>query len=187
MRNPYSIDVGQEVAAIEGVRFAAVIEGEPKPLSRPIFRTNPFPSRRGQNPARIVNPSQPYQRAMRDRIIELIGRHREPFFTTASGGVSVNLTFFMPRPGYHFLPNCPRSIENLRGRYRSLRLRHLVKPDIDNLAKFVLDLPLTGTIFGDDKSVTLLSVKKMYDSVGECRGRTAIEVLPNIIDLSDEH
>ena len=66
-------------------------------------------------------------------------------------------------------------------------MRHLIKPDIDNLAKFVLDLPLTGTIFTDDKAVTNLRVKKMYDDVGECRGRTAIEVLPNIIDLSADN
>ena len=63
-------------------------------------------------------------------------------------------------------------------------MKHVGKPDIDNLVKFVLDHPLSGTIFSDDKIVTKLNVTKKYDSVGDCRGRTAIEVLPNVIDLS---
>ena len=63
---------------------------------------------------------------------------------------------------------------------------HVVKPDIDNMVKFVLDRPLTGTIYSDDKLVTKLDATKKYDSVGDCRGRTVIEVIPNVINLTED-
>ena len=50
-----------------------------------------------------------------------------------------------------------------------------VKPDIDNLAKFLLDA-LTGVLFEDDAQVVELQVFKLRDSVGLCNGRVAVYV-----------
>ena len=61
---------------------------------------------------------------------------------------------------------------------------HIYTPDLDNMAKFVLDA-LTGLAFADDKVVFKLITSKIYDSVGSCMGRTQITVTPEIIDLTD--
>ena len=50
-----------------------------------------------------------------------------------------------------------------------------VKPNIDNLAKFLLDA-LTGVLFEDDAQVVELQMFKLRDSVGLCNGRVAIDV-----------
>ena len=168
-----------DVSVVPGVRFAVVIEGTPRALGRPVFRhqNRAIPIRRNQ--VRVVNPSLRYQLAMRNTVLQAIAPLSQPFFGEVCGGVTVNLQFFMPRPNHHFRPNCPRQFENLKVKFQSFQLRH-----VDNLVKFVLDHPLSGTIFSDDKIVTKLNVTKKYDSVGDCRGRTAIEVLPNVIDLA---
>ena len=181
--NPYTISTDPEdLSIIPGVRFAAVVNGCPRALGRPVFRHNPaIPARRNQ--IRVVNPTRRFQLAMRAIIVDDIGQEPHPFFDNASGGVTVNLSFFMPRPNCHFFPDRPRLYENLRPKFKHFNLNHVVRPDIDNLVKFVLDLPLTGTVFGDDKLVVKLNVAKKYDSVGDCQGRTKIEVLANTINL----
>ena len=50
-----------------------------------------------------------------------------------------------------------------------------VKPNIDNLAKFLLDV-ITGVLFEDDAQVVELQMFKLRDSVGLCNGRVAIDV-----------
>ena len=51
-----------------------------------------------------------------------------------------------------------------------------IHPDIDNLAKFVLD-GLNGVAYADDRQVVKLVVYKLLDSQGNCDGRTEVEVL----------
>lgn len=50
-----------------------------------------------------------------------------------------------------------------------------VKPDADNLAKFVLDA-LTGVLFEDDAQVVDLRFFKCRDSAGICSGRVALHI-----------
>ena len=50
-----------------------------------------------------------------------------------------------------------------------------IRPDIDNLAKFVLDA-LNGLLYTDDRQVVKLLVYKLLDNQGECEGRTVVEV-----------
>lgn len=52
-----------------------------------------------------------------------------------------------------------------------------VKPDIDNLAKFVLD-SCNKVLYNDDSQVVLLLLVKLRDDVGDCNGRTVIEIKP---------
>ena len=48
-------------------------------------------------------------------------------------------------------------------------------PDIDNLAKFVLD-GVNNLVYQDDKQVVKLVVHKLFDSECSCDGRTVVEV-----------
>ena len=50
-----------------------------------------------------------------------------------------------------------------------------IRPDIDNLAKFVLD-GLNGLAYHDDRQVVKLVIYKLMDNEGDCSGRTVIEV-----------
>ena len=52
-----------------------------------------------------------------------------------------------------------------------------VKPDVDNLSKFLLDA-LTGVLFEDDAQVVDLHMFKIRDSVGLCNGLVALDVRP---------
>ena len=52
-----------------------------------------------------------------------------------------------------------------------------IKPDVDNLSKFLLDA-LTGVLFDDDAQVVELRMFKIRDSVGLCNGRVALDVRP---------
>ena len=52
-----------------------------------------------------------------------------------------------------------------------------IRPDIDNLAKLVLDA-LNGIAHSDDKQVVKLVAHKLIDTVGACGGRTVVEVAP---------
>ena len=50
-----------------------------------------------------------------------------------------------------------------------------ITPDVDNLAKFVMDA-LNTIVYHDDKQVVVLEVQKKRDNIGICFGRTIIEV-----------
>ena len=84
--------------------------------------------------------------------------------------VAVKLTFYMKRPNSDF-----------RGSRTGGFLRAMapivkpIRPDIDNLAKFMLDV-LNGVVFEDDRQVVKLVVLKLQDSNGLCQGRTMVEV-----------
>ena len=66
------------------------------------------------------------------------------------GPLEVSLEFIMPRPKFH---------SNLE----TLPEFHVQKPDIDNLAKFVLDC-LNKTFYDDDSQVVILLCRKVYGS-----------------------
>ena len=48
-------------------------------------------------------------------------------------------------------------------------------PDIDNLAKFVMD-GLNGLIYFNDSQVIKFVTYKLLDSEGDCEGRTVVQV-----------
>ena len=50
-----------------------------------------------------------------------------------------------------------------------------MKPDTDNLAKFVLDA-LTGVLYQDDAQIVDLHMYKLRDSETLCNGRVAMDV-----------
>lgn len=70
-----------------------------------------------------------------------------------AGGVYVMLTFSLQRP-----KSLPKSVRE-----------HLKKPDIDKLARAVLDA-LTGILFVDDSEVVRLTVTKQYAAPQQAPG-----------------
>ena len=102
-------------------------------------------------------------------------REQVPFVNSGvvfGKGVPVTLTVkcYMRRPNSDF-----------KGSHISGSLKAVVSmvrpipPDIDNLAKFVLDA-LNGLVYYDDSQVVKLVVWKLMDSEGDCSGRTVIKV-----------
>ena len=87
--------------------------------------------------------------------------------------VTVELKLFRRRPNTDFVAS------NRAGRMLKAMVPfwRAIKPDIDNMAKFVLDA-LNGLVYEDDKQVVKLVVYKLLDSIGECEGRTVVEVSP---------
>ena len=75
--------------------------------------------------------------------------------------VSVSLNFAMPRPKSHF---------GAKGLKPSAPVDHVGKPDVDNLAKLVLDrITRSERIWRDDSQVVSLTVHKFY-AVGAEQG-----------------
>ncbi len=75
-----------------------------------------------------------------------------------SGPVSLRIRFYMPRPKGHFVAGKP-----VRGLRPSAPVRHIGKPDADNLAKAVMDaLTQCGWFWMDDAQVAILAVAKNY-------------------------
>jgi Holliday junction resolvase len=96
--------------------------------------------------------------------------------------ISVQIISRMKRPKRHFVANTPGP-----GRLREERSRiddngvvqnlasHLevTRPDVDNLAKFVLD-SLNGVLYNDDRQVVSLHVMKVYDHEEPYSGSTDV-------------
>jgi Holliday junction resolvase RusA-like endonuclease len=80
------------------------------------------------------------------------------------GGVTVALTFAMPRPK--------------RLRKTLSYLPHLAKPDVDNLAKAVLDVLTRVGFWGDDSQVWSINVAKCYALPEEEPG-VWVQVIPH--------
>ena len=71
-----------------------------------------------------------------------------------TGPVAVTLRFAMPRPKSHF---------GAKGLKPSAPVYHAGKPDVDNMAKLVLDrITRSGRIWRDDSQVVSLIVHKFY-------------------------
>jgi Holliday junction resolvase RusA-like endonuclease len=71
-----------------------------------------------------------------------------------TGPLSVSIYFGMPRPKAHYLSG---------GRLRhESPTWHTAKPDVDNLAKAVLDALVDAQVFKDDALVVRLHVTKRY-------------------------
>lgn len=84
----------------------------------------------------------------------------------AAGGsvihpLAVTLTFFMPRPKRHF-----RTYGGLKN--SSPVFAHDNKPDIDNLAKAVLDALTNIRVWMDDDQVCELTARKYWEQPGTC-------------------
>lgn len=83
-----------------------------------------------------------------------------------AGPIFLMLIFYMQRPKGHY--GTGKNVGELKV---SAPLRHTKKPDIDNLAKFVLDA-MKGIFWRDDSVISKLNVTKIYDD----KPRTLIQI-----------
>jgi len=82
---------------------------------------------------------------------------RQQKIKTIQGPIILNLMFFMPRPKSHF-----RTGRHAAVLKDSSPLRHIQTPDIDNLAKAVMDALSKAQVWGDDSQVTVLNSAKYW-------------------------
>jgi len=76
-----------------------------------------------------------------------------------SEAVSVSMNFAMPRPKSH---------SGAKGLKPSAPVAHAGKPDVDNLAKLILDqITRSGNVWRDDSQVVSLRVEKLWASGNE--------------------
>jgi Holliday junction resolvase RusA-like endonuclease len=75
------------------------------------------------------------------------------------GPVAISMCFSLPRPKSHF---------GAKGLKASAPLHHSGKPDVDNLAKLVMDqITKSGRIWKDDSQVVSLTAHKIWASGNE--------------------
>lgn len=122
-----------------------VITGTPVPLARP-----------------RLSKSKVYDSQMAEKLVcglELRNQHHGlPLY---KGQLHLHATFFMPIPGYKKRKICPGEF-------------HSIKPDLDNLIKFLLDVS-QDILFANDASISSCVCSKVYDD--EPRTEFSIRVL----------
>ena len=133
-----------------------------KPQAEPRARMGPYG---------MYYPNGPRRTAFRQFIMRQVPETaRGPVFP-AGVSVAVVVRCYLRRPNTDFK--------------RGDRLGHMLKamvpsarpvvPDIDNMAKFILDA-MNGLVYKDDRQVVHLVVSKLLDNEGACEGRTEVEV-----------
>ena len=116
------------------------IPGTPIPLKRPRFST------RSSKP--IAFDSQKVEKDQYKWQIRSQFRNN-PFKCP----IHLDIHFFMP---------IPKSASKIRRKeMKANMIQHMIRPDIDNLAKFVLDC-LNGLVFDDDSQVFSMKIQKSY-------------------------
>lgn len=114
--------------------------GEPVPMKRPRF------ARRGN----FVHTYDPQANLKETFKWQIKSQYREQ---PIKAPVSLDITFYMP---------IPKSTSKRKKRQMLNGVCfHMVKPDIDNLSKFLLDC-LNEIVFEDDAQVIELRTKKVY-------------------------
>lgn len=176
--------------ALQYLRFA--VGGNPRPLRR-------HRSSRGF----IYNPSAAGQESFRNIVQELIFQNvtlatshqlkdvlalqqqqppQQPLFGEQESLI-MTMVFRLRRPNQDFVGG-RRGPGRLRPTALEQRLPSPRPPDVDNLAKFVLD-SLNGLLYADDRQVISLHVTKLLDSDGLCLGSTEV-CLQRVKDTSEE-
>jgi hypothetical protein len=140
--------------------FRLTIDGPPKPLPRPRFFNKGIWNKVKNDILRI--------KALAKSASPVAGVMFPP-----GTAVSVTLVFYLARPADDFVGR-KRSPGNLKP-WAAANQLVAIHPDIDNLAKLVLDA-LNGVIFADDKQVVRLELHKLRDNHDRCTGRTMVLV-----------
>ncbi len=121
--------------------------GAPKPQGRPrAFK-------RG-NHAAVYSPSTEWKESVKYAAAKLDKIEAE--------ALEVNLEFFFSRPKSHY-----RSGKNSHLLKDSAPKYHTKKPDVDNLAKCILDACQDAGLFKDDSAIVGLTIEKFYIDPGD--------------------
>jgi len=142
--------------------YRVEVAGKPVPLPRP----------RANWKTRIFyNPAGRKVTAFKALVKAAIPASRHGAVFPSGVPVAVTITFYMRRPDTDF-----KRGSRIGGVLKAMvPVMRPISPDLDNLVKFVLDA-LNGVLFADDSQVVQLTAWKLLDSVGECQGRTVVEV-----------
>lgn len=112
-----------------------------------LIEVNPIPWKRPQ-----LNGTRFYDGQARDKVsfsLYLLKQHDgEDLF---SKPIHMDVVFYMPIP------------VNTKAKVKPTLNWHQIKPDLDNLCKFLWD-SMNGVIISDDKILVSLSAKKMYSN-----------------------
>lgn len=164
--------------------YTLSIDGAPAAMQRPAFMAwvkNQHLFRR------VVNKTSPKVQIFRQVVINMLWRQYSvkamdlPLF--AKEGVVVNMTFCRRLPKTAFFGG-RRTEGDLRNTDDTA---DLCTPDIDNMAKFVLDA-LTGVVYADDRQVSKSIQHKIWDVSPPYEGRTLISFKAiTVEDLQGAH
>jgi crossover junction endodeoxyribonuclease RusA len=125
--------------------------------------TRAFAIRKGGVPTGgvVVTADNPKSKSWRQSILDAV----PPMAVQLGGPVRVTIVFLLPRPAHHYgtgrnagqvKPGAPRD--------------PAVKPDVDKLARAVLDALKAAGVYRDDAQVCRLSSEKDYAGPGEKPG-----------------
>jgi Holliday junction resolvase RusA-like endonuclease len=103
----------------------------------------------GKGIRREVDPSA----SLKDDFLKIAYEHKPD--KPMEGPIELRLHFFFPRPKAHYLK---------RGLRDTAPWRHIGRPDIDNLIKFVQD-SLNAVFFKDDSQIWKIECRKEYGDV----------------------
>ena len=138
--------------------------GPPTPLERPKF---------GKGHHYKSAKMRKAEAKFRAGIVRELPQVKEGCIYSPDVSLSITLEFYLPRPNRDFVAcDRPRGIIKPAAMARS---SPPTGPDVDNLAKFVLDA-MTGVVYPDDKQVVKLVCLKVRDNEGACHGRTKVHV-----------
>lgn len=120
---------------------------------------------------RHYNPATKALQAFKNTVKSVLPEAQFGYIYPRTIPVTLTLIFYMKRPNRDFINN-QRGVGRLR---QDLPFSRSRVPDIDNLAKFVLD-GLNDLLYQDDRQVVKLTVYKLLDNRGLCEGRTTITI-----------
>ena len=141
------------------------LAGEPQSLPR--ARTS------WKSKQRYYNPVTKNLTAFKNTVKLAIPQTAMGYLYPTGVAVSITLIFYLKRPNYDFTNN-QRGFGRLK---TMLPWTRPPVPDIDNLAKFILD-GMNALVYEDDRQVVKLVVYKILDNDGDCNGRTVIVTSP---------
>jgi Holliday junction resolvase RusA-like endonuclease len=134
--------------------------GQPQALPRSRFNRKGF-----------YNPKKSEMEASRQEVKKQVPALKHGVLFKEGIMVAVTIRCSLKRPNTDFKGKIRRK-ENLKS---NVAKAVPIAPDIDNLAKFVLDA-LNGIIYKDDCQVVSLNVQKIRDNELECNGSTEVTV-----------
>jgi Holliday junction resolvase RusA-like endonuclease len=90
------------------------------------------------------------------KVVRMLIKQQIDRFYDAETAVLMDILFCLKRPKSHY--GTGKNSDIIK---QSAPKYHIVKPDVDNLAKFYLDC-MTGVVFYDDSQIVELIAKKQY-------------------------
>ena len=150
-----------DVVDLTKEKYTVYLTGPPKPKPSPMFV-------RGK----VVPPSKHAMSKFAKEFKRKVGTNVFPLFKSGKP-VKLTIYFLMRRPDNDFV-NRNRKRMVLKDT-AAKQVVTAIKPDTDNLVKFVCDA-IGGIAYHDDSQVVCLIAYKMKDSQGECDGGTILEI-----------